>query len=337
MKKNFLVWIWPFVKRFKKLRSGFLPAWYERQLLKKYNSSNVDCPFTGIIFMHDNFFSSGGLVDRIKGVVSGYFLAKELGVDFHIYFSDVQAPMISIMNKGNVHLIYDKNQLSFSKKNSKPVVLYNYKPKSLSVLKLKMNRKKQIHLYSNIDLLYLLYKDEKSRSKVWSDMFHYLFDTTIYGCLPALGSFNSIPVGIHLRFIGLLGDFSDLRKYVLPEADKIRMLEWCCEMIHTIAAQHDAPIIVVSDSTVFLKSLIRDSSASGVIPKLIIDHASIGHTALEHAVDIFEKAVIDFSSLSTCRKVYQLRYGKMHNSDFSRYASMVNSNDFELIESDASS
>jgi hypothetical protein len=78
-----------------------------------------------------------------------------------------------------------------------------------------------------------------------------------------------------------------------------------------------------------------DSKANGLLPKLVLDPVSIGHTALENAAGVFEKAVIDFNSLSSCKKVYQLRYGKMHNSDFSRYASMVNSNEFELVESDA--
>jgi hypothetical protein len=153
--------------------------------------------------------------------------------------------------------------------------------------------------------------------------------------MTAISEINSESIGIHLRFIGLLGDFKDLRQYVLPEEQKIRMLEWCREKIYKIANEHDVPIIVVSDSAVFLKSLMVDSKTHWLFPKLFLDPVSIGHTALENAADVFEKAVIDFNSLGSCKKVYQLRYGKMHNSDFSRYASMVNSNDFELIESDA--
>ena len=328
------MWIWPLVRRIRKIRAGIMPVWYERQLLKQYNTSVVDCQLTGIVSMQDDFFSSGGLVDRIKGIVTGYFLAQELGIDFHIFFSDVHDPMISIIKKERIHLIFDRNQLDFSKKVSAPVVFYNYRPEALSRVKRKMNRKSQLHFYSNMDLLFLLHKDEKGRNKIWSDLFKHIFDPAIYGSMSADGGVNSGSIGIHLRFIGLLGDFKDLRQYVLSDEDKNRMLEWCSEKICKIASQHDDPIIVVSDSVLFLKSIMLDSKANGFFPKLVLDPVSIGHTALENAAGVFEKAVIDFNSLSSCKKVYQLRYGKMHNSDFSRYASMVNSNEFELVESD---
>lgn len=312
-----------------------MPGWYERQLLRHYKSNTGDCRLTGIVSMQDNVFSSGGLVDRIKGVITGYFLARELGLDFYIFFADINDPMISILKKENVSLVFDKNQLNFSKKFSTPHVVYNYRPGCFSDVRLKIKSKKQIHFYSNMDLLFLVHNDENTKDRVWSTMFHHLFDTVKYGCLPIISKFNSESIGIHLRFIGLLGDFKDLRQYVLPEEEKMHMLEWCREKIYKIASQHDAPIVVVSDSTVFLKSLLVDSKKNGLFSKLILDPVYIGHTALENSAGVFEKAVIDFNSLSSCKKVYQLRYGKMHNSDFSRYASMVNVNDFELIESDA--
>lgn len=323
------------VRRVRKVRARFMPTCYERKLLKHYKSDACDCRLTGIVSMQDDFFTSGGLVDRIKGIVTAYCLAQELGLDFHIFFSDEQDPMVSIIKKENVHLIFERDQLDFSKKVSSPVVLYNYKPDGLSGLKQKMNRLRQLHLYSNMDLLFLFHSDERERNKIWSDLFHRIFDPSIHGCMPAISEVNSGSIGIHLRFIGLLGDFKDLRQYILPEEQKNRMLEWCREKIYKIANEHDAPIIVVSDSAVFLKSLIVDSKTYGLFPKLVLDPVSIGHTALENAAGVFEKAVIDFNSLGACKKVYQLRYGKMHNSDFSRYASMVNSNDFELVESDA--
>jgi hypothetical protein len=312
-----------------------MPFWHERQLLKNYKSKAGESLLTGIVSMQDNYFSSGGLVDRIKGIVSGYCIARELGLDFHIFFSDEQDPLVSIISKESVHLIFERNQLDFSKKVSTPVVLYNYKPDGLSGVKQKMKKKRQLHLYSNVDLLYLFHNDEKVRKKIWSDMFKRVFNPDIHGFMTAIGTVNSGSIGIHLRFIGLLGDFKDLRQQVLSEDLKMRMLDWCREKIYKIASQHDDPIIVVSDSAFFLKSIMLDSKANGLLPKLVLDPVSIGHTALENAAGVFEKAVIDFNSLSSCKKVYQLRYGKMHNSDFSRYASMVNSNEFELVESDA--
>jgi hypothetical protein len=40
----------------------------------------------------------------------------------------------------------------------------------------------------------------------------------------------------------------------------------------------------------------------------------------------------DFIGLSSCNKVIQIRYGKMHRSEFSKYAAIAGLKQFELIE-----
>ncbi len=66
--------------------------------------------------------------------------------------------------------------------------------------------------------------------------------------------------------------------------------------------------------------------------RFYIESSHLGHIYIDKKTEIFEKAVADFLSLSLCIKIFQIRYSKMHNSDFSRYASYVKNTDFELIE-----
>ena len=318
------------------MRSAYLPKYYERNLLKHYDNPVDVVELKGIISMQDQFFTSGGLVDRIKGIISGYWLATQMNLDFHVYVKDLNDPILSILHQKNVNVIQDKTKLSFSKNTSGPVVWYNAKPGNWEVAKRKIVKKKQVHLYCNMDLLFLMNYLGNERRRSWSEAFNTVFDISKHVCLTSSLESQSTFIGVHLRFIGLLGDFRDLRLQSLTEFEKNKMIAWCKNEIEKISDRHDNPVIVVADSPEFLSELKSDVEKKNVPYKYIIDSTAIGHTALDESKIVFNRAVSDFHSLSKCKKVYQLRYGKMHNSDFSRYAAMVNQNDFELVDNDAS-
>jgi hypothetical protein len=145
-------------------------------------------------------------------------------------------------------------------------------------------------------------------------------------------------IGIHLRFIGLLGDFKDLRDIQLSEEIKNSMEEWCRYTIFQIAKENvDSIIYIVSDSRLFLDKLKSNLISTEFKSRICINDGEIGHTAVVKSEEVFIKTITDFIGLSRCTKVYQLRYGKMHKSDFSRYAAMVNLIPFEIIEPDVKS
>lgn len=177
---------------------------------------------------------------------------------------------------------------------------------------------------------------ESVRRKEWSAAFKRIFDVSKFGYIDNQMENGSGYIGIHLRFIGLLGDFIDLRNHSLSELEKKEMKDWCKNQILKICLQNDSPVLLVADSSEFLSEFKSEMEHQRMSHRFLIDSTAIGHTALDDSENIFKKTVIDFNSLSRCRKVFQLRYGKMHNSDFSRYAAMVNINDFELVENDAS-
>ena len=140
-------------------------------------------------------------------------------------------------------------------------------------------------------------------------------------------------MGIHLRFIGLLGDFKDLRNYDLVQEHKIGMIEWCENKILEIGMKNPEYLLkIVSDSSGFLSELLTKEKFASLRLRLQVDSSNIGHTALNVNDIVFKKTVDDFIGLRSCEKVIQLRYGKMHRSDFSRYAAISGLKEYELIE-----
>ena len=169
--------------------------------------------------------------------------------------------------------------------------------------------------------------------KCWSIIFNNVFSfSNNYFILPE-SSRNYKKIGIHLRFTGMLGDFSDISFHNISLIEKNLMIEWCFKNVISLTNKYeDAFISIVSDSKIFLNILENSFELNRIRNQVFIEIAYIGHTATDASGEVFIKTVCDFITLSECEKVYQLRYGKMHKSDFSRYASMVNLQEFELFE-----
>lgn len=307
---------------------------YEQNLLLHYQLPARKILIPRIVFMLDENFSQGGFVDRVKGVVSTYYLSEVTGLPFYIYLKDPSDPILQILNEKNVTILTQSTDLIFSQSQSVPIVWYNYLPKTSSDVFNRLNGDYEYHLYCNMDALPLLLQDKKDHPVRWADIFHKVFDFEIirksdFDFSPLKGK----SIGIHLRFIGLLGDFRDLRDVQLSEKSKSTMVEWCQQTIFEIAkANPDSTIFIFSDSILFLNRLKSDLSSTDFKSRIYIEKGEIGHTAIVKSEEVFLKTISDYIGLSQSGKVYQLRYGRMHKSDFSRYAAITGRVPFEILE-----
>lgn len=322
---QFKKFIWPIVHKWRKLIYPIRMKKYEQKIYNNYSLKGINSFERRLVCMQDSNFSHGGLVDRMKGIVSGYFLAKKYSLSFSVYFSDADDSMIPYLNPKVIDIISEESKVNFNKDNSRPVVWYNHFPDNPGLIKQRIFSKREIHLYCNMNLLQVFSDSEIAMKQAWSEAFSQIF------------MMHEQPIGntmgIHLRFIGLLGDFKDLRNYGLVHEQKIGMIEWCENKILEIGMKNpDYLLKIVSDSSGFLTELLTKEKFASLRHRLQVDSSSIGHTAINVNDIVFKKTVDDFIGLRSCEKVIQLRYGKMHRSDFSRYAAISGLKEYELIE-----
>jgi hypothetical protein len=324
--------IWPIVFRIRKVIYLFHIRQYERQLKKKYNECKPTTYLTGLIFSIDENFQHGGLVDKMKGIVSAYYLSKIASINFYIFFSDPLNPLINIVNSSVINVITDRKHLSFSNKISSPIIWYNYSPISKKYILRRLKNNIQIHFYCNINILPVFKKDQSEIIFEWSKIYNDIFKKYLTNQINPL-YINNKYIGIHLRFIDLFGDFSDLKISHYSNEHKILCLNWCVDKLNDLFNKYkNFNFLIVSDSKYFLDHCKRLPYVSMNKDKFIINSNNIGHIYINKDLDTFKKTVSDFISLSLCYKVFQIRYSGMHNSDFSRYASYVNLSDFILID-----
>lgn len=329
-----LKFIWPFVYKWRKYFIKFKVKGYERKLVKDFYFQNINSDFENGLFVNlDSNFSHGGFVDRVKGIISGYYLASISNLDFYIYLEDINDPIVSIINDSVINILYDKSKVCYNKKKAYPVVWYNYTPKSIKKILKRIEPEKQLHLYCNIDIIPVFTKNHENSIIQWSSIFNFIFKFEIKKEF----SFNSLSnnyIGVHFRFMGILGDFKDIRSITIDSSYKDQCISWCSEKLLSLIHSYDkSKFIIVSDSNEFLNHIFSLSCINDRSNDIFLDVNNIGHTALDKSKNIFDKVVFDFLSLSNCKKIFQIRYGKMHKSDFSRCASYVNFSEFEIIES----
>jgi hypothetical protein len=317
--------IWPLVRLWRKTTYPIKLRKIEKYIYRNYNHEGKLKAGLGIVFMQDNYFTSGGLVDRTKGLVSSYFLSQYYQLPFSVYFSDVNDPFIAYLKSDIINIITEQSEINYDKSVAKPVIWYNYLPDKVALIKRSLFSKREIHLYSNENVLHLYTENEGVMKAAWSGIFKRIFE------IPILDIQNTI--GIHLRFIGLLGDFMDLRNHEVNPEQQLAMIEWCENKILEIGIAHpEVKLKIVSDSSNFLEALNRNTKFEDLKHRFCIDISCIGHTAINKDRFIFKKSVEDFIGLSSCNKVIQIRYGKMHRSEFSKYAAISGLKQFELIE-----
>lgn len=275
-----------------------------------------------IICMFDNKITSGGLADRLRGIVSMYMYAKQMNYDFKIFhnkgfvLSDFLIP-----NKTN--WLITENELIYNTHYSRVVYVAcgNYPFENQLTLKHLNNQIKKKPGF----IQYHVYPSLKIGDNQFSKLYHELFQTsdllskTIHEIHKQIGEPY---ITCSFRFVELLGDFNDTIHITLPENKRKELICKCLEVLSLIYKKENKKIVVTSDSCTFLEEA-KNLNFVHILP------GKIEHIDYDATYEAYLKTFADFYTIATADKAYMVRCPIMYNSGFAKRASMINNIPFE--------
>ncbi|HBH06232.1 MAG TPA: hypothetical protein DDX92_06490 [Flavobacteriales bacterium] len=313
-----------------KIREGQL-------VLKKYQFR----PFSNargsaVVFEADGLVPQGGLVDRLKGIISIYYLCKKYGVDtFRINFTS-PFKLEDFLIPNNVNWLIRENEISYKYPSSRPV--YRVMESNPDVLDKVIKRHSGgcRFIYFNMDILK---KREKSNhEQIWRECFHELFKMSpeLQREIDAL-NIDKEAIAIHTRFVNLFGDFSHylpgksgFAKSVLNEQEREKLISKVCLRIDEIIKNHpNREILFFSDSNYFLGNLPEQYREKlRILEGDVQQSEDMSKTGFE----AHKKSFIDFMAMSYCNKVIRIEGSGLYKSAFSKYAAIMGGSEFSVFE-----
>jgi len=281
-----------------------------------------------IICMYDGRMDHGGIADRLRGVVSSYYVAKEMGYDFRIFF-DHPFLLEDYLVPNTVDWRIAKADLCYNPEDAEPMfcgsngTLVEPFFQKLWFKKRFREARKQLHVYTNALLL--------PRSKRYGELFRELFRPSErlekalqqYG-EPLRGGY----ITISLRFIGLLDDFTERDgKHISPEEQQ-HLMKRCVAQVGKIHDRHpEKKVLLTSDSTRFLHYAAEQLPFVYYIPGDVvhIDYQD------ETSDDINMKLFVDMYLISRADEAFLLQTDKMYNSGFPRRAAQISGIPFHHV------
>lgn len=272
-----------------------------------------------IIYVADEYYSLGGLADRLSGIISLFDYCMKNGRDFGIYFVyPFNLQEFLIPNK------YDWNISKISRNSlvTKPIIIEEPRIDNvINAMKFKENmfskylkyKKKQLHCYTNAECFH--------SSSTFSKHFNTLFKPS--NLLEDQLRFHQNIIGhdyisISFRFVKLLGDFNDCINITLSDTLQEELIEKCIIAIKDIYKNNNQKkILVTSDSLKFLSRL-------NVLKFVYVIPGEIKHINYNNSNVDFMKTFIDFMMISRAQKAYLARTNFMYKSGFAKKAAMVN-------------
>lgn len=275
-----------------------------------------DVPKEIIYMVQPETTFSGGLSDRLRGIVAIYAECKQQGLPFRIVFEPLHLENYLAPNKYDWRI--KDEEICWDTTRTYPCVLLTYHPNTRNryqhwvqstILKSYIRKPyEQIHIYSNMIC----------RDREYGPLFHELFKPTkelqqqIDYHLDKLGGKQSY-ISCTFRFRQLLGDFKEGGD-TLPPDQREPYIERC---INTVKALHGQcpgkKILVTADSSTFLTKL-----GSRAIPYVYIMPGRVVHIGFTYDAShaTYLKSFLDMYMLSLADTVYLVRDKLMYHSGF---------------------
>jgi len=277
------------------------------------------------IMLFDPSTRYGGWIDRVKGIVSTYELARLTERDFKLYAGPT-FPVLEFLKPANHdwrttldEVAWNPLTAAFHVSRDRPVPEF---------AALRRSSRGNLFVDTNLDYLALLHP-ELSPPQVralWGQRYRELFEPRPVFAQQIAAHVQPDAVAVHARFTGLLGDFTDVIDNSLERSQREELLSTCLERLTEVARAASGPMFLFSDSKTFL------ARARAVLPDLIIlpgDPSHIDRTS--DPTSALQKTLLDFHVMCACRKIVLLRVGPMYPSAFSRYASYVNASEWSEV------
>lgn len=287
---------------------------------KRFNKKRIIICFNGQI-------PHGGLVDRLKGIISFYEIAKVLDYDFFIQFNN-PFTLNTFLEPNQVNWQINPENVTYNFKTAKLVyVINNFEVNPLE--EIKKSKAETFLVYANIDYLSKLYPQNSKLclEEKWRNNFNELFKRSelLESKLKTVESNNYI--AFHTRFTTLMGDFEDTTALVLSENEKEVLILQLQKKIQILLQNTNSKCYGFSDSIQFLNTIKAKENIYLVegnpfhMDNFDADASLEGHL----------KTILDFFMISRSETVYFLKLGKMYNSSFSKYAAIVGNKLFKTI------
>lgn len=283
-----------------------------------------------IICMLDGKRKHGGLADRLRGIVSTYYVAKKKGYDFRIYFVH-PFPLLDYLVPNKVDWRITKEELCYNADDAEPMFCgsqaTHVEPgfQRLWIEKRCRKAHKQLHVYTNAHILR------------WGSKFHDCFNELFRpsDALQAALDLQAQKLGtdyyaVTLRFQQLLGDFIEEPQFLVlqPQAAQ-ELMDRCVEQVDKLY-QHlpdKKRMLVTSDSERFLQYVAHRLSYVYIVS------GPLAHMDWSENIP-FEtnlKSFLDFYMISRAKRAFLLQTGKMYNSGFPRRAAQMGGIPFKHI------
>ncbi len=282
-----------------------------------------------IIVCFDGLFPHGGLVDRLKGIVSLYQIAKELDYDFKILF-DNPFELSMFLEPNSIDWRFKRDNIKWYPTKTRCLYLINnFDANPLEIIK--KSKANRFYVYANIDYSKVTFPNLKQEDlyENWRQNFNALFKKSnlLEEKLNAISAESFI--AFHSRFTSLMGDFKDTTTKLLSIDEKEKLSETLLKIIERVKKGEGEKAYLFSDSINFIHKI-----------KQQIDINTIDGNPFH--MDNFDKAknteghlktLVDFFLMSKSKKIYFLKVAPMYHSSFSKYAAIIGNTEFELLES----
>lgn len=284
-----------------------------------------------VVCIYDGKIKSGGLADRLRGIVSIYQICKDMGLDFKLIFdSPFNLEMFLEPNKINWHIL--KQELNYNTTitdicyiDTKTGSDYEAGKQEEWFTKEFRRGYKEYHVRTNA---IFSYKSD------YSTLFNELFKSS--SRLQASIDREKINLGTQyistsFRFMNLLGDFNETTGICaqLPKREKEELIEKNLKQLEALHKQFpEKKVLVNSDSVTFLNHASNFKFVY-IIPGNV---THIDTNGSNDEYEIYEKTFLDFFMIANAEKIFLLRSGQMYNSGYPYAASKIYNKPFERIE-----
>lgn len=281
-----------------------------------------------IIVCFDGLFPHGGLVDRLKGIVSFYQIAQKLGYDFKILF-DSPFPLATFLEPNEVDWEIKSKDFKWHPTKSKCLYLINnFKVNPLK--RIENSKANTFYIYANIDYsksIFLELNTNELELK-WRDDFNSLFKKSELLEQKLNSLFSKPYIAFHSRFTTLMGDFKDTANKRLSDDEKENLSNTLLTIINRIRIEENKKVFVFSDSIFFLNFVKQKISVNVVEGNPFhMDNFNINDNLEGHL-----KTLIDFFMIAKSEKIYFLNVKPMYNSSFSKYAAIIGNTHFQVLK-----
>ena len=263
-----------------------------------------------VVVVHNGWTESGGLADRLRGIVSTYLLCKEMGREFRILFTH-PFPLEMFLVPNTYDWRIKEKDVIFDWQQATPLCLeigsesrwQTKRQKAFLRKGIEAAEGKQVHIYTNALFAYF-----EGFGQAFQELFRpsERLQAAIDRELQTLGKGY---VSVSARFMGVFGDFKDTMEGGLLPGDKQELLlSSCIKKLEQIHAKHpEVKMLVNSDSTTFLNRA-RQFPYVYTIPGHIL-HLDVteGTKNDEQLYQTYEKTFLDFFMIAHAAEVYRLQ------------------------------